>query len=599
VEFLSTGIPTGWLTAFLVLAGAAWLLLRGKTRRIVAAAALAIVAPLAGAVLWYLPQGEPASNAEQKATQEVQEVRVRPAEANQREAAEAAIREAEALLNFGDTDAARLEFEQARRTFANIGGISGQGDAAFGLARLAHVSGQSDRAREHFSEALALYREAGALAEEAWVLVALGDLEKDTFNWGAARDNYRKGRSVWSGLASQPAHEHVLLRLDQLRDFPAGEAAARSDLAQARLLYANLDDPVGLGDVNLIEGQLEFNLGDFDTAWTQFGKAVLAYRGEGDTGAEADATSWVARAEVGRGHNVAASDAVTEAERLYVKIGSETGLAQSALIRGDIERIQGRVSQALQHYRQAATRLGTLLHRRESEAWLKSGQMERENGDLAAANDALNKALGLFAEAADGRRGMAEALYSLGIVALARGGLEEATQFLTKAGELYAGVGNQVAFGRALLQLGRVKIELSDLESARQFIVDGAAALEAAGQQFGAVIAHLTLGELERAAGNTDVASTAFAAARTALDRIEEPILEANLYLGRPPVQRIDLVGMARSRDYHLGAPPPPTEQQIEHESKREENWIVFPNQNFEARRLADAVVRTLVEAGF
>ena len=53
-----------------------------------------------------------------KTTQEVQAVQVRPAEANKREAAEAAIREAEALLNFGDADAARLAFEQARRTFA-------------------------------------------------------------------------------------------------------------------------------------------------------------------------------------------------------------------------------------------------------------------------------------------------------------------------------------------------------------------------------------------------------------------------------------------------------------------------------------------------
>jgi len=64
MESESTGIAMGWLTAFPVLAGVAWLLSRGKTSRTVAAAALAIVVLLAGAALWYLPQGEPVPNAE-------------------------------------------------------------------------------------------------------------------------------------------------------------------------------------------------------------------------------------------------------------------------------------------------------------------------------------------------------------------------------------------------------------------------------------------------------------------------------------------------------------------------------------------------------
>ena len=594
LDFFVAALTSGWAAGAgltFSLAALAWLLSRGRTRMIAGGGGLAVAAAL-GSIAFFTASQERTAPPEFPEPPQLQE-----RGAQSRDAADALMLQAEAELNSGNAASARRSYGRARTLYTEAGDILGAADVAFGLARLEHFTGQSENARGRFSEALALYREGRAARQEAMLLAAWGDLEKDTFNWQSARDHYRAARGLWEQVAPPKANPHVLLGLEQLPEFPAGEETARADLAQARLLYNKVGDPAGLGDVNRIEGRVEFNLGNYETALTRFREAVLAYRGAAAAGLEAEALYWFARTELYRGHNVATREALEEAETLFKSVGSEEGLARSALLGGDLERIQGRVSLALQNYQAAAEQLQNLFPELEAESWLKSGQMERERGDSAAARNSFENALRLFGESENGA-GAAEALLSLGLLEYEDGDPAAARQHLARVVESYVGLDHPSVHARALVGIGRVELEAGNPSAARQAFSSAAETLEAALQPFGVALARLALGDLEQSQGDPESAGLAYARARLAFDSVDQPVAQANRYLGRPAIERIDLVGVPRSREYQLGAPPEPDERLMEHQLRREQNWNSFLNQNFEARRLVEDLVRGLDDAG-
>jgi tetratricopeptide (TPR) repeat protein len=591
MDFFVAALTSGWAVGaglMFSLAALAWL--RGPARMIAGGGGLAVAAVL-GSIAFFGASQDRTASPELPGAGLLQE-----RGAQSRDAADALMLQAEAELNSGNAASARRSYDQALTLYTEAGDILGAGDVAFGLARLEHFTGQSESARGRFSEAQALYREGRAARQEAVLLAAWGDLEKDTFNWERAREHYRAALALWEQVAPK-ANEHVLLGLEQLPEFPAGEETARSDLAQARLLYYKVGDPVGLGDVYRIEGRLEFNLGNYEISLAQFAEAVIAYRGAGTAGLEAEALYWVARTELIFGHNVATSDALEKAEALFKNVGSQEGLARSTLLRGDLERIQGRVSLALQNYSAAAEQLRELFHELEAESWLKSGQMERERGASAAARNSFENALRLFGESDDGA-GTAEALLSLGLMDYEAGDSTAARQHLARAVESFGGLDHPSARARALVGLGRVEMGAGNPSAARQAFSSAAETLEGALQPFGVALARLALGDLEQSQGDPAAAGLAYAGARRAFDSLDQPVAQANRYLGQPAIERIDLVGVARSQDYQLEAPAEPDERLVEHELRREKNWNSFLNQNFEARRLVQDLVQGLDDAG-
>ena len=594
MDFLVVALTSGWAAGaglIFSLAALAWLLSRGPARMIAGGGGLAVAAAL-GSIAFFGASQDRTAPPEFPEAQLLQE-----RGAQIQDAADALMLQAEAELNSGNAASARRSYDRARTLYTEAGDILGAADVAFGLARLEHLTGQSESARGRFSEALALYRDGRAARQEAVLLAAWGDLEKDTFNWESAREYYSAARALWEQVAPPKANAHVLLGLEQLPEFPAGEDPARSDLAQARLLYNKVGDPAGLGDVNRIEGRLEFNLGNYEIALTRFREAVLAYRSAEADGLEAEALYWFARTELYRGHNVATREALEEAETLFRRVGSEEGLARSVLLRGDLERIQGRVSLALQNYQAAAEQLRNLFHELEAESWLKSGQMEREWGASAAARNSFGNALRLFGESDDGA-GAAEALLSLGLMEYEDGDSAAARQHLARAVESFGGLDHPSAHARALVGLGRVELEAGNPSAARQAFSSAAETLEADLQPFGVALARLALGDLEQSQGDHEAARLAYARAPRAFEPLDQPVAQANRYLGRPAIERIDLVGVPRSRDYQLEAPAELDERLVEHELKREKNWNSFLNQNFEARRLVEGLVQGLDDAG-
>ena len=136
--------------------------------------------------------------------------------------------------------------------------------------RLAHVNGQGDTARAHYAQARELYRQAGSLADEARVLVSMGDLEMDTFQWDAAVTYFREGRRIWEVVPSPKSDPHVLLSLESVVLMPEGEEAAWAVLDQASLIFDDLGDMDGLGDVTMLRANLHAALGDGHAALSDY-----------------------------------------------------------------------------------------------------------------------------------------------------------------------------------------------------------------------------------------------------------------------------------------------------------------------------------------
>ena len=82
----------------------------------------------------------------------------------------------------------------------------------------------SDAARAAFAEALALYGQAGDAADQARVLVAFGDLEKDTFRGAQAKQHYRAAREQWAKVPEPKSDPHVILNMDRAALMQIGRA---------------------------------------------------------------------------------------------------------------------------------------------------------------------------------------------------------------------------------------------------------------------------------------------------------------------------------------------------------------------------------------
>ena len=496
---------------------------------------------------------------------------------------------AERQLNTGETEAARVSYREAGTLFGNLGDAQGQAIAAFGLGKLAHFTGQSGDARKWYAEALDLYEHDGEATDRARVLVALGDLEKDTFHWDEARNYYRGARAQWA-LAPQPKSDpHVLLRIDSLAAMPEGEVRARADLEQADKIYDNIGDLAGRGDIAMLLGHLDANLDRFDAARARFAEARTFYSAAAAPKKEAESNLAMARAEIRRGFNVEAKEALGHAARLYEEIGA--GPPPSlALAWGDLERLQGRYAEARAHYFEAMETLQALADLGEADAWAAIGAVESFLGNRAEADRDFEVAIQMF-ERMDFRTGRARSMLAYGDHAVATGRPSLARANFTHAAPLFAADGDALGEARARFGLGLLDAREQAAGAARATLTQVRGQFQEAGAPFGEALAAAALGDLEQAAGNAVAARRAYQRASRTLAQIEAPVAEANRYLGLPPVQRIE-TRMGEDEDYGRGVVPAeldgPTIDEI-----IAQNIAAYPNHNAEARALvADLAAR-------
>jgi tetratricopeptide (TPR) repeat protein len=474
------------------------------------------------------------------------------------------IDEGRQLLNRGENRAAVEALNQALELFRAGDDMAGQAHAHLGLGRAEHFTGQAAAARDHYARAVALYREAGSPADHARALMAMGDLEMDTFQWEAAAEFFREGRRVWA-LTPEPKFDfHVLLKLESVAAMPEGEDAARAVLDQAALIFENIGDADGVGDVFMHRGDLQQNLGDVHGALSEYTMASIQYRAAGNPTREALASVRAAEFEVLEGHNAEAAMRLDQADTIFAVLADTIGQAMADTVRGNLARLLPGHANAL----------------------LKLGQIEAQMGNAPAAQAALEAALEIHDEGGDPGGKSATHLF-LGRMAAVAGDLAIARQNFLAAADLAGQAGDTLGQARAHLELAALSATEGDRVAAQRYY-DGAQERFAAAQVLmGAVLVDIGRADLAQV---SPAASAAYRRAEGALAALDDPVAEANRFLGLPPVSRIFLVD---ELDEELGGDEPDLGAAARLTAAREANLAAYPDHNLEGRQLvADTLMR-------
>lgn len=500
---------------------------------------------------------------------------------NDRNEGAALIAEAEALTNRGDTREAAQSYAKALAIFRAQQDLVGEASVAFGLGRIEHFMGQSDTARAKYSQALELYSKAGDALGQSRVLVAMGDLEKDTFHWNEAVEYYRQAREAWAAAPEPKADPHVLLRMAAAPAMPGGERQAWSDLEQALLIYETIGDDKGLGDVQMLFGVLNWNLGDVRVARQHFAEALALFRESAGPTDQANATLEMARSDLYLGFNLNSVELIAQALALFTQAENQEGIAKAGVVQGDIERLQGRMAAARDRYAAAAVALEILGHIDQPAALQKLAQVEIILGDWEAARVTLEAAIGLYQTVSD-IGGEAAATLELG-------GLRGFADLIERAIGLFEGVGDSGGEGRAHLELAGVGAE-QDPEAARSAYATAARLFEKAALPIGQVLAELGLADLESKSENDEVARTHFGRAQEILAAMEDPLAEANRFLGLPPVSTLFAARGLADHQYNDGVAAAGPLEIAEAEANERANLAQFPDHNSEGRAVLTSV---------
>ena len=497
------------------------------------------------------------------------------------------IDEGRQLLNRGGNRAAVEVLNQALELFRAGDDLAGQANAHLGLGRAEHYTGQAAAARDHYARAVALYREAGSLADQARALMAMGDLEMDTFQWEAAADFFREGRRVWASTPEPKLDSHVLLKMESVAAMPEGEDAAWAVLDQAALIFENIGDAEGLGDVFVHRGDLQNQLGDVHAALSEYIMASIQYRAAGNPAREALASVRAAEFEVLEGHNAEAAMRLDRAYTIFALLADPVGQAMADTVRGNLARLLGDFSSARGFYRAAASLFGDANLPGHAKALLKLGQIEAQMGNAPAAQAALEAALEIHADGGDPGGESATHLF-LGRLAAAAGDLAIARQNFLAAAELAGQAGETLGQARAHLELAALSTLKGDRVAARRDYDRAQERFATARVPMGAVL--VDIGRADLAQEVSADAAAAYRGAEAALAALDDPVAEANRFLGLPPVSRIFLVD---ELDEELGGDDPDLGAAARLTAAREANLAAYPDHNLEGRQLvADTLAR-------
>lgn len=496
----------------------------------------------------------------------------------------ALVARAEQMLDLGNAEGAARLFAEAGALYRQLGNVRGEADAFFGLGRMEHVTGQSDRARAAYDEALTLYRRAADLHAEARVLAARGDLEKDTFNWNDAAKFYREAREVWARAPEPKSTRHVVLRVAEMRGMPGGEAESRALLQQAALIFETIGDTEARGDVEALTAALDWNVGLAGAAHAGYGTAEELHGRAGAAAKSAESAFARARAGIHLGYNVDAGEALTRAATFFAQNDDAVGTARAEIVRGNLERLQGRLDLALDAYAAAAATLPRQSRVEIAEAFLSLGQIESFLGVSDAAAESFEKSADLYR--AEGRAaGEAAARLELSAVAMSAGDLVAAQDTLGAALDLYRAAGDAQGEARALLAQGELYSTDGRYDPARAAFQSSAALFEESGVPFGHLLAALGLGDVARAESDATAVAEAVRAADDIMRAMEDLVAEANRFLGLPPVGSLVAAPAWLLPDDPAVDPEPVV--------ANAQNLQIYPGHNAEARALAaDALSR-------
>jgi tetratricopeptide (TPR) repeat protein len=581
LEQAATSGPGLAAGAFLIAAGLTAFGLRGRSRSLGAAGSFAIAAVLAVVAVTMV---QPDSHPGPAQLERVQNAAAAPGGESDSRGLDL-IAEAEQQMNRGDTEAAEEAVARALRMFEDQDDVAGQAFAHLGIGRMAHFTGQGDAARTSYQESLNLFRKAGQPADEARVLMALGDLEMDFFNWESAAEFFRQGRIVWAAVPQPKSDPHVLLSLESVALLPDGEEAAWDVLREAKLIFENLGDQDALDDVAYARAEVYQAVGDLLNARGDFGGAAEGFLLRGNHVRAATSFLEAARMDIAKGYNLGAEFLLDQAQASFAQSQDSAGQALVAMARGDLARLVGQFSAAATHYENAAASLAGTDHPEEAVAHLKLGQIWQALGERSQAERALKEALAVF-NAAGRPAGAGKAFLSLGDLSLAAAGdWDAAGEYWSNAVDAARSGGDPVTGGRALLGLVGGHRAEGDLAEATAAAKESEELFRDGGAPIGLVLAALEQSDLARSSGDSLAALKLAENAGEIFQNLEQQVAEANRFLSLPPVNRIALSPATAPDTYRDGDGPLRGEVEA-WEAERQANRAAFPDQNAEAHGL-------------
>jgi tetratricopeptide (TPR) repeat protein len=104
----------------------------------------------------------------------------------------------------------------------------------------------------------------------------------------------------------------------------------------------------------------------------------------------------LARSDLHLGFNLNSAGLMAKAMAFYSEVDDQAGIASVVALEGDLERMQGRMKNARDHYSAAAAALISLNHTDLPAVLYKFAQIEMVLGDPEAARGALEDAIRLY-----------------------------------------------------------------------------------------------------------------------------------------------------------------------------------------------------------
>jgi len=306
--------------------------------------------------------------------------------------AEARSREGSALSGLGRPAEAAAAYDEARRTFAEMGDANGVARAGHRIAELLMQQGDFASALGHAGESLRQYRALDNAVGELWAIQAEADALAGLGELGRARGRLVEAAPLLERVNATASQRAGLLgRLGRL-DLEEGKLAdARRHFTDGYALERSSESEIDQSFVELNLGELARAEGHLEDAACRLGTALSTWRRSGDRSLEARTLRELARVELDRGELEAARGHLLEALATQQEL-EETGALPVAQLRlAEVLLEQGSVTEAARALPEACA---ALRGRPQLEALGRAlaARAARLSGDLPAAARELEAA---------------------------------------------------------------------------------------------------------------------------------------------------------------------------------------------------------------
>lgn len=360
-------------------------------------------------------------------------------------------------LNRLDSDRALEAVNYARRHFAAINDRRGMADCDNFAGRVVEIQGKREESRKLLSQALKEHRAMWDRLGEGKDLTALGVYYKNSGDYDAAMEHFRKALDLREGIGDRRGAAANLANIGNLLKHRDKIPEALEKLQQAFDVYSELSDKKGKADLLTNLGNVHAAGGAHTLALEKLRAALEAHREIQDfRGAATDLASMGKIYQV-RGDLDNAEHYLGEAAKLNARIDNPRGetavLAESAML----QRARKNPQQALALLKKALEiAQKTNDPRSASSIRLKMALVMEDAGEYEKAYSLLESTLKIMRKQ-DDQRGELWALGEMGVLRVKMGDYENALSHLHDAIALRSKLGIPHSQSRNLdFHLGRI-----------------------------------------------------------------------------------------------------------------------------------------------